>query len=129
MKVHKDYMLDTYCVIFNIDNKEIELKFVLNYIGMFYCNIYIRTKEDIKQNTYSALEEYNFIYYSFTKPRDRLYKLLTARQVEILRKKIKQAYGLILPIIFKEIQGDNFFMTEKQLNEYEQYRKHIDYIH
>ena len=44
----------------------------------------------------------------------------------LLKKKIKNAYMEILKIKFDDIVNDGFLVSDKQIEEYEKYRKYID---
>ena len=128
MEIYKTNNKNIFFTFINIDNKRIELDFVLTVQDLFYCNIFVSNKEDAKKGTYQTIEQFSFRTYNFTKTQEEINKFLTDRQIDMLRKAIKKAYSKILKIKFEEITQGNFVINEKQIAEYEIFRKHIDHI-
>lgn len=105
-----------------IDNKQIELDFVLTVENNFYCDVFIQNKENIKNKTYLTVQQYNFNKKNFIIPIQEFNKYLTNRQIELLKKEIKKAYMQILKIKFEEIFGQNIDLNNA-IDKYEKYRK------
>lgn len=105
-----------------IDNKQIELDFVLTVENNFYCDVFIQNKENIKNKTYLTVQQYNFNKKNFIIPIQEFNKYLTNRQIELLKKEIKKAYNKILKIKFEEIFGQNIDLNNA-IDKYEKYRK------
>lgn len=103
---------------FFIDTKHIKLWFNLNY---FTCGIYWN---ELSVGTLDM--EIPRYYDGSDKTLKYLHKYFTNRQFEILKKQIKKAYMQILKIKYDEICGNDFVISDKHLNEYENYRKIID---
>lgn len=128
MEIYKTNNKNIFYTFLNIDNKKIELDFVLTVPEHFYCDVFVQTKKDIKNKTFSTIQQFNFSIRNFVVPLEEINKILTTRQLFLVRNAIKKAYYKILKIKFEEITQGNFVINEKQFNEYEIYRKHIDYI-
>lgn len=105
-----------------IDNKQIELDFVLTVENNFYCDVFIQNKENIKNKMYLTVQQYNFNEKNFIIPIQEFNKYLTNRQIELLKKEIKKAYNKILKIKFEEIFGQNIDLNNA-IDKYEKYRK------
>lgn len=106
-----------------IDNKQIELDFVLTVENNFYCDVFIQNKENIKNKTYLTVQQYNFNEKNFIIPIQEFNKYLTNRQIELLKKEIKKAYMQILKIKYDEIFENCFVPSDEKIEEYEKYRK------
>lgn len=128
MDIYKTNNKNIFYAFLKIDNKEIELDFVLTVKNHFYCDIFIKNKEDIKRGTYTTIQQYNFHNHNFIVSLKELNKYLTDRQIDLTKKGIKKAYKKILAIKFEEIIGHekNMSIYENKLTEYEEYRKYID---
>lgn len=127
MEIYNTNNKNVFYTFISIDNKEIELDFVLTVENHFYCDCFIQTQKDKCNKTYSGILQYNF--------NENIFKInscniinLTNRQIKILKKKIKLAYMEILKIKFDDIVNDGFLVSDKQIEEYEKYRKYIDKI-
>lgn len=122
MDIYKTNNDNIFYTFIKIDNKKIELDFVLTVENNFYCDVFIQNKENIKNKTYLTVQQYNFNKKDFIIPIQEFNKYLTNRQIELLKKEIKKAYNKILKIKFEEIFGQNIDLNNA-INKYEKYRK------
>lgn len=122
-KTNNENIFYTFC---KIDNKKIELDFVLTVENDFYCDVFIQTKENVKKKTYLTIQQYNFNIHDFVISKKDFNKYLTNRQIDILKKEIKKAYKNILSIKFDELTEDKTKINYKNMKEYEKFRKYID---
>lgn len=127
MEIYNTNNKNMFYTFINIDNKEIELDFVLTVENHFYCDCFIRTQKDKCNKTYSGILKYNFNENIFEINSCNIINL-TNRQIKILKKKIKLAYMEILKIKFDDITNNKFLISNKELKEFEKYRKFIDKI-
>lgn len=122
MDIYKTNNDNIFYTFIKIDNKKIELDFVLTVENNFYCDVFIQNKENIKNKTYLTVQQYNFNKKNFIIPIQEFNKYLTNRQIELLKKEIKKAYNKILKIKFEEIFGQNIDLNNA-IDKYEKYRK------
>lgn len=127
MEIYNTNNKNIFYTFISIDNKEIELNFVLTVENYFYCDCFIQTQKDKCNKTYSGILQYNFNKNIFNINSCNIINL-TNRQMGLLKKKIKSAYMEILKIKFDDIVNDGFLVSDKQIEEYEKYRKYIDKI-
>lgn len=123
MDIYKTNNDNIFYTFIKIDNKKIELDFVLTVENSFYCDVFIQNKENIKNKTYLTVQQYNFNKKNFIIPIQEFNKYLTNRQIELLKKEIKKAYMQILKIKYDEIFENCFVPSDEKIKEYEKYRK------
>lgn len=126
MEIYKTTNKNIFYTFCKIDNKKIELDFVLTVENDFYCDVFIQTKENVKKKTYLTIQQYNFNIHDFVISKKDFNKYLTNRQIDILKKEIKKAYKNILSIKFDELTEDKTKINYKNMKEYEKFRKYID---
>ena len=131
MEIYNTNNKNIFYTFIKIDNKEIELDFVLTVEDNFYCDIFIKTKENMKNRSYLTVQQYNFNKHDFVIPRKEFNKYITNRQIDLLKKEIKKAYMKILKIKYEEIiESENkMIIDDKKIDEYEKYRKYIDVMY
>ena len=127
MEIYKTNNKNIFYTFCKIDNKEVELDFVLTVENHFYCDVFIQTKKNIKKHTYLTVQQYNFNKHDFVIPQADLNKYLTDRQINNLKEKIKKAYKKILAIKFEQLMN-NKTNSDNNIKEYEKYRKYIDIL-
>ena len=128
MEIYKTNNSNIFYTFLQIDNKKIELDFVLTVKEKFYCNIFIQNKSNLKNGIHKTVQQYNFKIHNFIAPKEEINKYLTNRQIDLVKKGIKKAYMEILKIKFEKIIKNKFFIKDNELKEYENYRKYIDYM-
>ena len=121
MEIYNTNNKNIFYTFISIDNKEIELDFVLTVENHFYCNCFVQTQKDKKAKKYSEILQYNFNNNNFN-----INIRLTNRQIKLLKKKIKLAYAEILKIKFNDIIDNDFLISNEEIKEFEKYRKFID---
>lgn len=127
MEIYRTNNRNIFYTITKIDNKKIELDFILTVKDHFHCDIFIQNKQNLKDQTYTTIQQYNFKKHDFVISKMNFNKYLTNRQIELLKNKIKKAYLDILKIKYDDIfENDSSFFNNNLIDEYENYRKYID---
>lgn len=127
MEIYKTNNKNIFYTIFKIDNKQVELDFVLTFKSNMYCDVFLRSQKDVENSTYTTVFQYQFKNHNFIRKNEML-KYFTDRQIKILIKQIKKAYKLILKIKFDEIMQDDFITENDKILQYDEYLKHYDLI-
>lgn len=126
MEIYRTKNKNIFYTFVNIDNKQIELDFVLTVPSHFYCDVFIQNRKNVKEKTYLTVQQYNFNDYNFVIPQIELEKIITSRQIILIKKAIKKAYYEILKIKWQEIYENHF--CDNYVTLYEDFRKHIDHM-